>query len=42
MKGLLSEDDCMRERLVEVEWQEQRLGVPLAQLEPISVGEETE
>ena len=42
VKGMLSEDDCMHEMFVEIEWQERRLGVPLAQLEPISVDEETE
>ena len=42
VKGMLSEDECMHEMFVEIEWQERRLGVPLAQLEPISVDEETE
>ena len=42
VKGVLSEDDCMHEMFVEIERQGQRLGVPLAQLEPISVNEETE
>ncbi len=42
VKGMLPEDDCMHEMFVEIEWQERRFGVPLAQLEPVGVDEETE
>ena len=39
--GMASEDNCMREMFVEIEWQERTFGVPLAQLEPIDMDELT-
>ena len=38
--GMTSEDDCLHEMLVEVRWQERTFGVPLSQLEGVSVDEE--
>jgi hypothetical protein len=32
--GMASEDDCMHEMFVEIEWQGRNLGVPLAQIGP--------
>ncbi len=40
--GMASEDDCMHEMFVEIEWKERNFGVPLAQLEPINVDELTQ
>ena len=40
--GMLPEEECRCEMFVEIEWQGRRLGVPLAQLEPVGVDEETE
>jgi hypothetical protein len=34
-------DDCMSDMLVQVEGQDRTFGVPLAQLEPLDVDEET-
>ncbi len=34
-------DDCMSEMFVQVEWQNRTFGVPLAQLEPLDVDEDT-
>jgi len=36
------EDECMHEMFVEVQWQGRAFGVPLAQLQPLDVDEETE
>jgi hypothetical protein len=35
------EDECMREMFVEIQWENRTLGVPLAQLQPLDVGEDT-
>lgn len=35
------EDDCMQEMFVEIRWEGQKLAVPLSQLEPTEVDEET-
>ncbi|MEN6520364.1 MAG: calcium-binding protein [Armatimonadota bacterium] len=35
------EDDCMHDMFVIIEWQGRRMGVPLSQLEPLRVDEET-
>ena len=40
--GMADADDCACEMFVEVEWQDRRFGVPLAQLEPEGADEETE
>jgi len=40
--GMAPEDECMHEMFVEVQWQGRTFGVPLAQLQPISVDEETQ
>ena len=40
--AMASEDDCMHEMFVEIEWQGRNFGVPLAQLEPIDVDELTQ
>jgi hypothetical protein len=37
VKGMASEDDCIHEMCVEIEWQDRSFGVPLAQLEPLNV-----
>ena len=34
-------DDCMRDMLVIVAWQNRELGVPLVQLEPVNVDADT-
>ncbi len=39
--SMAPEDDCMREMFVLVNWQGRSLGLPLAQLEGVSVDEET-
>ena len=36
------EDECMREMFVEIEWQKRTFGVPLAQLQPLEVDEDTQ
>ena len=36
------ENECMHEMFVKVQWQGRTFGVPLAQLQPISVDEETQ
>jgi len=36
------EDECMHEMFVEVQWQGRTFGVPLAQLQPLEVDEETQ
>ena len=40
--GMPSEEDCMVEMFVMVEWKDRTFGVPLAQLEPVDVDEQTE
>jgi hypothetical protein len=40
--GMASEDDCMHEMFVEIQWQGRTFGVPLAQLEPIGADEPTQ
>lgn len=35
-------DECMREMFVEIEWQGRTFGVPLAQLQPLDVDEDTQ
>jgi len=39
--GMSPEDDCMREMFVQIEWQGREMGVPLVQLKPIGVDDET-
>ncbi len=39
--GMAPEDDCMHDMFVIIDWQGRRMGVPLSQLEPIGVDEET-
>ena len=36
------EDDCMHEMFVVIEWKERNFGVPLAQLEPVEVDDDTQ
>jgi hypothetical protein len=36
------EDECMREMFVEIEWQKRTVGVPLAQLQPLKLDEDTQ
>jgi len=36
------EDECMREMFVEIEWQKRTFGVPLAQLQPLELDEDTQ
>ena len=36
------EDECMHEMFVEVKWQGRTCGVPLAQLQPLDVDEESQ
>jgi hypothetical protein len=40
--GMTSEDECMSEMFVLIEWEGRTFGVPLVQLEPIDADEETE
>jgi len=40
--GMSHIDDCMKEMFVQIEWQGRELGVPLAQLKPIGVDDETQ
>jgi hypothetical protein len=42
VKGMAIEDDCMREMFVEIEWQGRTIGVPLAQLQGIGIGDDTQ
>ncbi|MEW6227388.1 MAG: calcium-binding protein [Bacillota bacterium] len=39
--GMAPEDDCFREMFVMIEWHGRSLGVPLSQLKPIDVDDET-
>ena len=39
--GMSPEDDCEREMFVQIEWQGREMGVPLAQLQPLDVDDET-
>jgi hypothetical protein len=39
--GMAPEDECMHEMFVEVSWLKRTLAVPLAQLEPIGVEDDT-
>ena len=36
------EDDCMHEMFVIIEWKERNFGVPMAQLEPVDVDDDTQ
>jgi hypothetical protein len=36
------EDDCMHEMFVVIEWKERNFGIPLAQLEPVDVDDDTQ
>jgi len=40
--GMSDIDDCMKEMFVQIEWQGREMGVPLVQLEPIGVDDETQ
>ena len=42
VQGMAPEEECMKEVFVEVNWQGRRMAVPLAQLEPTDVDEETQ
>jgi hypothetical protein len=39
--GLASEDDCMHEMFVQVSWHKRAFGVPLAQIQGVSVDDRT-
>ena len=39
--GMLPEDDCETRMFVKIDWNKRTLGVPLEQLEPIEVDEDT-
>lgn len=39
---MVPEDECMREMFVEIEWSDRTFGVPLAQLRPLDVDDETQ
>jgi hypothetical protein len=39
--GLASEDDCMHEVFVQVSWRKRAFGVPLAQIQGVSVDDKT-
>ena len=39
--GMADEDDCRSEMFVMIEWQGRQLGVPLAQLDPMGVDDDT-
>ncbi len=41
VEQMSSEDECMREMFVEVEWQDRTFSVPLVQLQAIKVAAET-
>ena len=36
------EDECMREMFVEIQWSDRTFGVPLAQLQPLNIDDETQ
>jgi hypothetical protein len=38
--SMSSDDDCMKEMFVQIEWQGREMGVPLMQLKPIGVDSE--
>lgn len=40
--GMVSENGCLNEMFVEIEWSGRRFGVPLSQLEGIGIGDNTE
>ena len=40
--GMISENDCLNEMFVEIEWSGRMFGVPLSQLEGIEVDKNTE
>lgn len=40
--GMVSENDCLNEMFVEIEWSGRTFGVPLSQLEGVEVDENTE
>ena len=40
--GMAPEDECMREMFVEVQWKGRSFAVPLSQLEPLDVDDETQ
>lgn len=40
--GMVSENDCLNEMFVEIEWSDRTFGVPLSQLKGIEVDENTE
>lgn len=42
VKGMTSESDCMQEMFVEIELFDRAFGVPLAQLQPIDVDDDTQ
>jgi hypothetical protein len=42
MLKMAPEDECMREMFVEIEWSDRTFGVPLAQLQPLDVDDETQ
>jgi len=40
--GMAPEDECEHDMLVEVQWQDRELAIPLSQIEGISVDDETQ
>jgi hypothetical protein len=40
--GMTSESECMREMFVEIQWSDRTFGLPLAQLQPLNVDDETQ
>jgi hypothetical protein len=42
VSGMTPESECMREMFVEIEWLDRTFGVPLAQLQPLDVDDETQ
>jgi hypothetical protein len=41
VQEMASENDCMHEMFVEIQWQQRSLAVPLSQLEPIGVDDQS-
>jgi hypothetical protein len=42
VQGMASEEACLHEMFVEIQWQQRQLAVPLAQLEPVTVDDDTQ
>jgi hypothetical protein len=39
--GMSEEDDCMREIFVQIKWQGREMGIPLEQIKPLKVDQDT-